>query len=42
MKANAPQLLLIVYGLMCIATLHGKMLLGVRGVLRDSVHLVQV
>lgn len=39
---NAPQLLLIVYGLKCIVTLQGKMLLGVRGALRGTLHVVPV
>ena len=39
---NMPQLLLILYGLACIATQHGKMFLGVRGAMFKSLHLVPV
>ncbi|MGC9940932.1 MAG: hypothetical protein ABSE48_03810 [Verrucomicrobiota bacterium] len=39
---NAPQLLLIIYGLTCIATLHGKMLMPVRSAVYSSLHLVPV
>jgi hypothetical protein len=39
---NAPQLLLIFYGLTCIATSHGEMLLSVRGAIYSSLHFVPV
>jgi hypothetical protein len=39
---NAPQLLLMFYGLKCLVTLQGKMLLSVKGAIYSSLHLVPV